>query len=249
MCSGTRAEGLRRRVRGLALIALLCLAACAHAPATKPPAPITAPVAVSLAPGAWQTYADASTTQHFALATAPDGGLQFALPTLPASADYLFTAGAPSLAQAHGLSATLTVTASPDAVIDFAHGAGNTCPGAPTVRLLIETTGPLMSGGLTLPFTRWYSAPVTLAPGQTTLSAALGGGWTDVFGEASDSAVIPQPAAGEAPASTTPAQGFVAALASGPEVGLTLGGGCFAGHGIGVTQGSATFELNSYTVE
>lgn len=227
----------------------LTLAACAGTPAPKPPTPITVPVAVSLAPSAWQTYADASTTNHFALRTAPDGGLAFDLPTLPKSADYLFTNTGPSLAEAHSLTATFTLTEAPGTVVAFADAAGNNdCGGSPTVRLLIETTGPLMSGGLTLPFTRWYSAPVTLAPGQTTLSAALAGGWTDVFGEASDSAVISQPAAGEAPVGTTPAQGFAAALASGPDVGLVYGGGCFAGHGVGVTQGAATFELQSYTI-
>lgn len=237
--------------RPAALLALaLTLAACAHTPTPKQPTPITAPVSISLAPSAWQTYADASTTAHFALFTAPDGGLQFALPTLPASVDYLFSGAGPSLTEAHGLSATFTLTASPDAVIDFAHGPGNTCPGSPTVRLLIETTGPLMSSGATLAYSRWYSAPVTLAPGQTTLTASLDGSqFSDVFGDRGDATAVPVATSGvEAQPTTTPAQGFAAALASGPDVGMVFGGGCFAGHGIGVTAGSATFELQSYTI-
>jgi hypothetical protein len=46
---------------------------------------------------------------------------------------------------------------------------------------------------------------------------------------------------------STDAAGFAAALVNSGSVGLGLGGGCFAAHGIAVSQGNATLTVNSFT--
>jgi hypothetical protein len=43
------------------------------------------------------------------------------------------------------------------------------------------------------------------------------------------------------------AAGFNAAVANVTEIGLSFGGGCFFENGVGTTDGSGTFTLNSYT--
>jgi hypothetical protein len=42
--------------------------------------------------------------------------------------------------------------------------------------------------------------------------------------------------------------GFQDALANLGDVGMTFGGGCFAGHGVNVSGGTARFVLISYTI-
>ena len=42
---------------------------------------------------------------------------------------------------------------------------------------------------------------------------------------------------------------FSSALANVSGVGFVFGGGCFSGHGVAVSSGSARFTLNSYTVQ
>jgi hypothetical protein len=122
--------------------------------------------------------------------------------------------------------------------------ASNTCPGGPTVRLLISTPGPLTDWtGATLPYTRWYSAPQALTPGDHTLIVPLdAAAWTDVFTDRADSQTPPR---GQ---SRPPAAGFRAALAH-PRVGLVFGGGCFAGHGVGVVGGAARLTLTMFEIE
>jgi hypothetical protein len=228
--------------------------------ATGAPAPIPGepPLQVSLAAAGWTTYANGSTDQHFRLANDAAGALTFDFPqdappfflasgrspTAP-SADYLFTTAAVAdLSQPHTLTATFNVTAAPGASFNAKFEPSNTCPAAPTVRLLLETPGLLTNWrGATLAYTRWYGPASPLTPGAHTLSAPLtGADWTDVFADPGDAASIP---AGQ---SQSPAAGFQAALTHA-RVGLVFGGGCFAGHGVGVTGGAASFTLSSLRVD
>jgi hypothetical protein len=43
--------------------------------------------------------------------------------------------------------------------------------------------------------------------------------------------------------SATTQAGFAATLASVSQIGMTFGGGCFFGHGVNVSGGTAAFEL------
>lgn len=236
--------------------AALLTAAVALAAATTVSAPPPAlPYAASLDPARWSTYANGSADQRFPLA-ADGAALAFDLPqdrepfftaqgrspSAP-SADYLFT-DAPPLAGAHALTAVFTLTLSPGATLNARFEASNTCPAGPTVRLLISTPGPLTNWmGATLPYTRWYSDPIALTPGDHTLTVPLDGAhWTDVFADRADATTPPR---GQ---SQSPAAGFQSALTH-PRLGLVLGGGCFAGHGVGVVSGTGRFELRKLEAE
>src|SRR5258707_1215178 len=79
---------------------------------------------------------------------------------------------------------------------------------------------------------RWWSNSVAyqLAPGSANLSASLTdiSRWTRVFGE-------------KANASAAATAGFKQAMANLGNVGFSFGGGCFYGHGVRVSGGSAKF--------
>jgi hypothetical protein len=234
------------------------VAAAAMAAGAAAPTGDALPTQVSLAAAGWTTYANGAADQRFSLANDAAGDLTFAFPedappfflatgrspTAP-SADYLFTtAPLPDLTDGHTLTAAFTINAAPGAAFNEKFEPTNTCPGGPTVRLLLETPGPLTDWrGATLPYTRWYGPPAPLTPGPHTLSVPLSGGaWTDVFADRGDAI---RPPAGQ---SQTPAAGFRAALAH-PRVGLVFGGGCFAGHGVGVVGGAASFALTRLRVD
>ena len=80
---------------------------------------------------------------------------------------------------------------------------------------------------------RWWGQPTKLAPGEIKLEAPLDPGkWSQVFGRS----------ASERPAA------FQAAISNPQAVGLTFGG-CFAGHGVYVTGGTARFIVRSFSVD
>ncbi|HEX3917458.1 MAG TPA: hypothetical protein VHW60_08980, partial [Caulobacteraceae bacterium] len=196
-------------------LGLLGLAAATLAAATPAPSGDALPLRVSLAATGWTTYANGSADQRFPLTNDAAGALTFAFPedvppfflpggrspTAP-SADYLFTtAPLPDLTGAHTLTATFTVTAAPGAAFNAKFEASNTCPAGPTVRLLLETPGPLTNWtGATLPYTRWYGPPTPLTPGPHTLTVPLSGAaWTDVYADRGD-ATHPPPGQSQTPA-------------------------------------------------
>jgi hypothetical protein len=88
--------------------------------------------------------------------------------------------------------------------------------------------------------TRWFSNSVAhqLAPGTANPSASLTdlSQWTSVFGE-------------KANASAAATAGFKQAMANLGNVGFSFGGGCFYGHGVRLSGGSARFAVISYAVK
>jgi hypothetical protein len=85
----------------------------------------------------------------------------------------------------------------------------------------------------------WWSNPVS-APltsnGRTDLApvAFEGANWSDFFGHfGSDPAY---------------AAGFAAAVSNVTTIGLSFGGGCFFENGVGTTDGSGTFTLDTFSV-
>jgi hypothetical protein len=125
------------------------------------------------------------------------------------------------------MSVTFTVTASADAVFGYHTQFKNTCTAPAAVRLWFEQTG----DNLTQPTYRWWATQgLALGPGTFTLSVPLTlGNWTDVNGKAD-------------------AAGMAAAMASPMAVGMTFGGGCFAGHGVHLTAGSAMFTVTDFHI-
>jgi hypothetical protein len=86
----------------------------------------------------------------------------------------------------------------------------------------------------------WWSNPISLpllgptSNGTTTLNWDLNGAdWSDYYGH---------------PGIGPYAAGFAAALSNVTDIGLSFGGGCFFENGVGTTDGSGTFTINSFTV-
>lgn len=83
----------------------------------------------------------------------------------------------------------------------------------------------------------WWSNPMSqrLANRTYTLTWTVSGaGWSDFFGHFGSDPNF--------------AAGFNAAAANVTSIGLSFGGGCFFENGVGTSDGSGTFTLNSFSV-
>jgi hypothetical protein len=167
--------------------------------------------------------------------TASDGGIVLTFPQASTGSFIgYFTAPQPAKTSISGstLSMTLKVTTTGSPVFDYNSEAINTCVTPATVR-------PFFWGALNpnANESRWWSNPIAyvLGPGTVTLTVPLTGDhWMDVDGHYGNDSVG-QP-------------GFLASLANVGSIGMTFGGGCFLGHGVNVSGGTATFELVSYRI-
>ena len=119
---------------------------------------------------------------------------------------------------------------------DWRTAPNNICDNPASVRLYLQRRGDDMSAAKE--FFRWWSNPVayTLAPGAGELVVPLDPAqWSSVLGKkGTDSAAA--------------RLGFEAALADLGNVGMTFGGGCYYGHGVFVTGGTARFIATEYEV-
>ena len=175
--------------------------------------------------------------------------------TIPSSdygfTDYLYTSpnSLPSLSTTESITALITITGSA-----FEAGPwGSQSASAPAViYLFIQANTPTAEQYQTPPScglppgysmnNYWWAAATTitdsagtLLTGPFTLTASLSGtGWTGICGQ------------------SAPTDGsFATILASATDVGLAFGGGYpsqFGANGIATTAGSATFQLNSFTI-
>lgn len=133
------------------------------------------------------------------------------------------------------VSANATISGvSPSATFTFGGPAycGGTNP--PYFRYYFETS----SGGGFSETHYWWSNPVHAdLVGNGAVSLALvpltGANWSDYYGHF-----------GNDPAY---AAGFTAAVANVTTIGLSFGGDCFFENGVGTTDGSGTFVLNTYS--
>ena len=109
------------------------------------------------------------------------------------------------------------------------------------VRYFFETN----TGGKFAETDYWWSNPVStslVTNGSASLAPVLlnGANWSDYYGHFGTNA------------NTDGFQGaaaFNAAVAHVTTIGLSFGGGCFFENGVGTTDGSGTFTLNSYTAQ
>ena len=131
------------------------------------------------------------------------------------------------------ITATFTVTASSDAAFAYDLTDNPCTPGVSSVRLYFKSNLKQTPG---IPTNYWWSNPgsYTFLDGTsatTTLTVPLGTGtlWTDYNGQ-QDTA------------------GFAQAITNVGQIGLSFGGGCFFANGVGLTAGTASFLLTSYTV-
>jgi hypothetical protein len=140
-----------------------------------------------------------------------------------------------SLADATYLTATFKVVATGAAKFNYMFESGNTCANPAHARLLFARTGWSKGGE----FYRWWanSNAYKLAPGSATLAVPLTPHqWSSVFGKLGnyDAASL---------------DGFRSSLKDVAQVGLVFGGGCFFGHGVSVSGGSATFIMTDYGIQ
>jgi hypothetical protein len=112
--------------------------------------------------------------------------------------------------------------------------SGNTCGGRAYVRPWFARKG-WQSGG---EFHRWWSSPIAYAlrKGSTTLKVPLSlDKWSSVFGKFGTY-------------NSAASDGFFNALRDLGQMGLVFGGGCFFGHGVNVSGGTAKFIMTNYII-
>jgi hypothetical protein len=201
----------------------------------------------SLATSNWQfqfSCASASDTvqctpgpQAVRLVSDPGGPWSFSFPTYPAHANYLVTPGV-SLAGHRSLSMTFILMLNAPAWF-WRFDANNVCNigSPPFVHLYFQRNGDDLRGtpGATEYYRWWSRAYIDFnSSGRFVLTAPLSqGNWVDVLGH--DNATnVPM---------------FLSAEQDATYIGMTFGGGCFDGHGVAVTNGSAIFTLISLVLD
>ena len=144
-----------------------------------------------------------------------------------------------TLAVGKTISMTFTINASEDVVFDYGVGPKNPCPRAANTRFYFQSGTGLDNN----PNHRWWtnrvSADLITACNTTiVLQEELDPQfWINVDGKV-----------GNTNAATH--KGFLNAISSKKgAVGITIGGGCFAGHGACITRGSAKFIMLNYEVD
>jgi hypothetical protein len=142
------------------------------------------------------------------------------------------------LSNKSSVSASFTISGSPSGFNYYGEGTPSNACGTPAnVRLFFETSN---AGGFDETHYWWSNtlpnSSAILSTGTNTIGPVSldGVNWSDFNGHfGSDSAYSSQ---------------FTAAKANVTSIGLSFGGGCFFENGVGTTNGSGTFTLNSYTV-
>jgi hypothetical protein len=166
------------------------------------------------------------------------GGWYFDFPTTPNLVGYVLAAV--NMAASSYVETSILVTTTETPVFVYNLQPDNTCVNPAHVRFLLQAKGDDLSGTNGKQYFRWWSnsAAYQLASGRAHLRASLTdlGQWTSVFGE-------------KANASAAAAAGFKQAMANLGNVGFAFGGGCFYGHGVGVSGGGASFVVTKYTVK
>lgn len=164
-------------------------------------------------------------------------GFEFAFPVKPNSIHYLVAPQGGGLALNPGqvITADYEITGS-NPVFEYTPEPTNTCGGPANVRLFIQEQGDNLGGQGPYAYYRWWATnPLTLLIGTFSLSEALQpGSWSSIYGEKGD-------------ASAAAIAGFQQAISHIGNIGMTFGGGCFAGHGADLASGSATFNVRSFT--
>jgi hypothetical protein len=146
----------------------------------------------------------------------------------------LLTSEVPALASAASLSATFKIIVSGSPVFEYVFESTNTCIKPAHVRLWFARRGWRGNDE----FYRWWANPIAyqLASGGTGLAVPLTADqWVSVFGKTGNHDAVAL-------------EGFRAALKETGQVGLVFGGGCFFGHGVNVSGGTARFVLSDYSV-
>jgi hypothetical protein len=136
----------------------------------------------------------------------------------------------------HNVSMTFQILTTGAPTFNYMMETGNTCATSATVRLFLERK----NDDLSQEFYRWWanSAIYDLQPTSENVTMTVPltpDQWSSVYGKPGN-------------LNATTLAGFHDALTNLGHVGMTFGGGCFAGHGVNVSGGSARFALISYSI-
>jgi hypothetical protein len=136
----------------------------------------------------------------------------------------------------HSVSMTFQIVTTGAPFFNYVMESDNTCTTPATVRLFVERK----NDDFSQEFYRWWANPIgyELQPtsGNVTMTVPLTPDqWSSVYGK------------GGSYDATTRA-GFQDVLSNLGRAGMTFGGGCFFGHGVNVSGGTARFVLISYTI-
>ena len=177
--------------------------------------------------------------------TAVEGGWYFDFPAPSCggadvcSVHYVSTPVRMSVTTSGHVNAVFQVTTTGMPVFHYQLNPNNTCDYPAHARFYLQRMGDNLSGQGKYEFYRWFSNDVAykLAAGDANLTAALTPDqWTSVFGKRGDYDFV----AGA---------GFVQALHNLAHVGFVFGGGCYYGHGVNVSGGTARFVLRGYFIK
>jgi len=212
---------------------------------------LAATVTLSLRHIDWQDFGDAPTNPPL---TNVGQALAVSIPEITTTAlanciptdscpslNYLYTPngngwrkGKENFSRASYLSLTLNMQTTGPVVFNYAIDSDNVCVYPAHVRPFIWQWNGEEQG-----YDRWWAQDpysYELGPGAATITVPLQPQyWSSVYGELGNSS-----AAAEA--------GFEQALKYPEYVGVTFGGGCFFGHGVTLTGGTAQFQITSYSI-
>ena len=154
------------------------------------------------------------------------------------SVHYVSTPVQMSVTTSGRVNAAFQVTASGAPIFNYRLKPDNTCDYPAHARFYLQRKRDDLSGRGEYEFYRWFSNEVAyeLAAGDVDLSAPLTPDqWTSVFGKKGHD-------------NSAATLGFVQALQDLANVGFVFGGGCFYGHGVNVSGGTARFSLQEYSI-
>jgi hypothetical protein len=214
-------------------LVLLLLSACGVSSSSSPPS-----AAISMVASDWSFTTGAMPVAH---PTAASRGWSFNFPIydhVPSTdcvvsdcprVGYVTTPTSINLTE-KTMSMKFQVVATGEPVFQYALNPNNTCGGAATVSLFIQRLGDTGYGE----FDRWFTkSSIILANGKGTLSVEVSPDkWISVYGRD-----------GTDPAAAT---GWRTVLSNVGAVGFVFGGGCFAGHGVNIKGGTATFQVSQF---
>jgi hypothetical protein len=202
----------------------------------------SAPSQVSLSAEAWNIQYSPGMAAH---PTAVAEGWYFDFPAPSCggadvcSVHYVSTPVRMSVTPSGQVNAVFQVTTTGTPVFNYRLNPDNTCDYPAHGRFYLQRTGDDLSGRGKYEFYRWFSNNVAyeLAAGSANLTAALTPDqWTSVFGKRGDY-------------DSAAKIGFVQALQNLANVGFVFGGGCYYGHGVNVSGGTARFTLRQYSIK
>ena len=159
------------------------------------------------------------------------GGIKWSIPTWPSYLGYIM-ANDCGFYPAGFMTATFTVVTTGTPVFRYDSEPGNTCVTPATIRMYFEKLG-------TNQYDRWWSNPQshTFVPGTNTITFTVpldATNWSSLYGNRPNF-------------DSASAAGFILAQQQTSNIGFTMGGGCFFGHGVAVQGGTAEVRLTNFS--